>query len=133
MKKPLSKSELEIMDLLWRVDKPLTRTEIIDQTPNKTWNEKSIHLILNNMIEKGVIEVKGFERCKKIYGRTYGPTMTRAQFAAEKINEITPQMNIDERASFIINIFTDGDNISPETLDKLEKALRQKKKELEVK
>ena len=53
MKNPLSSNEFKIMQLLWKENRPLSRPEIIDLTPEKDWNPNSIHLILNNMIEKG--------------------------------------------------------------------------------
>lgn len=133
MRKPLSQSELEIMDLLWRVGRPLTRAEIIKLLPNKKWNEKSIHLILNNIIDKGVLEVKGFERCGKIYGRTYGPVMTRAEFIGEKINEIIPQISLEERIDCLICAFAGEKDISPEILKQLETGIRKKRKEFETK
>ena len=76
MKNPLSPNEFKIMQLLWKEDRPLSRPEIIEMIPDRDWNPNSIHLILNNMIEKGVIRVEGMTRCGRGYGRTYAATVS---------------------------------------------------------
>ena len=61
----LTKSENEIMELLWREGRPLSRSEIIDLTPDRTWKPASIHILLNSMLEKGAIQVAGFVQSTK--------------------------------------------------------------------
>ena len=56
----LTKSENEIMELMWKEGHPLSRSEIIDLTPERTWKPSSIHILLNSMLEKNAIEVAGF-------------------------------------------------------------------------
>ena len=69
----LTKSETEIMDLLWREDRPLSRSEIIDLTPERSWKPASIHILLNSMLDKGAIAVAGFVQSTKNYARTFSP------------------------------------------------------------
>ena len=45
----LTNNELEIMELLWTQGRPLSRTEIIELTPERSWSSKSIHIILNKL------------------------------------------------------------------------------------
>ena len=77
----LTKSEHEIMDLLWREARPLSRSEIIDLTPERSWKPASIHILLNSMLEKGAIGVAGFVQSTKNYARTFTPTLTADEYA----------------------------------------------------
>ena len=97
MKNPLSNNEFKIMQLLWKEGRSLSRPEIIELTPDKDWNPNSIHLILNNMIEKGVIRVDGMARCGRGYGRTYAAAMTNVEYAVMQLKEATPELSDDER------------------------------------
>ena len=83
MKNPLSPNEFKIMQLLWKQNRSLSRPEIIDLVPDREWNPNSIHLILNNMIEKGVIRVDGMTRCGRGYGRTYAATVSNLEYAVQ--------------------------------------------------
>lgn len=76
----LTKSESEIMELLWREKRPLSRSEIIELTPERTWKPASIHILLNSMLEKGAIEVAGFIQSTKNYARTFTPTVAPDEY-----------------------------------------------------
>ena len=123
MKNPLSSNEFKIMQLLWKQNRPLSRPEIIDMVPDRDWNPNSIHLILNNMIEKGVIRVEGMTRCGRGYGRTYAATMSNLEYALHILREATPDLNADERILGILPLMLEED-IAPETIGKLKTILK---------
>ena len=93
----LSSNEFCILQLLWTEGRALTRPEILEALPDKDWNPNSIHLILNNMIKKGVLQVNGVARCGRGYGRTYAPTMSQTEYAAAQAVNATPDMAVSER------------------------------------
>ena len=72
----LTKSENEIMNLMWKEGRPLSRSEIIELTPERSWKPASIHILLNSMLDKNAIEVAGFVQSTKNYARTFMPTLT---------------------------------------------------------
>ena len=122
MKNPLSPNEFKIMQLLWEEDRPLSRPEIIELTPERDWNPNSIHLILNNMIEKGVIQVEGMTRCGRGYGRTYAVTMTNMEYAKKLVEESTPGLTPDERLLGLLPLLLQ-DDIQPQTRTAVKKML----------
>ena len=124
MKNPLSQNEFKIMQLLWKMERPLSRPEIIEMVPERDWNPNSIHLILNNMIEKGVIRVEGMTRCGRGYGRTYAATMTNLEYGVAVLQEATPDLNADERVLGILPLLLE--EVSPETVTKLKALLKTK-------
>jgi BlaI family penicillinase repressor len=67
----LTKNELEIMDVLWEQQRPLSRGELLSLPKNKTWMDSSVHILLNSMLKKGAIREAGFVKCGKTCGRVY--------------------------------------------------------------
>lgn len=62
----LTKSEREIMDVLWEKREALTSSEIIKSSINKSWKDTSIHLLLRVLLKKNIIEVAGFKKLQEI-------------------------------------------------------------------
>lgn len=81
----LTKSENEIMELLWQENRPLSRSEIIDLTPDRTWKPASIHILLNSMLEKKAIKVDGFVQSTKNYARTFVPTVSANDYTIMQV------------------------------------------------
>ena len=81
----LTKSENEIMELMWTEGRPLSRSEIIELTPERTWKPASIHILLNSMLEKKAIEVAGFVQSTKNYARTFVPTITADEYSIMQV------------------------------------------------
>ena len=81
----LTKSELEIMDVFWGADNPLSRGDLLEQSDNKSWKDSSVHILLNGLLRKGAIVEAGFVKRSKTYGRTFAPAMTREGYFATTI------------------------------------------------
>ncbi len=81
----LTKSEMEIMDVLWGSDEPLSRSDLLSRSEEKTWKDSSVHILLNSLLEKGAITEAGLVRRRKTYGRTFAPAMTREEYFAMTI------------------------------------------------
>ena len=78
----LTKSEMEIMDVLWNEEKPLSRSDLLERDEEKSWKDSSVHILLNGLLQKGAIRESGFVRRSKTYGRTFVPTMSREEYFA---------------------------------------------------
>lgn len=55
----LTRSELEIMNVIWTAGRPLTRGEILEQSVDKSWKNNSVHILLNRLLAKGAIAEGG--------------------------------------------------------------------------
>lgn len=128
MANPLTENEFNILQLMWEEGRALSRPEIIEKTPEKDWNPNSIHLILNNMIEKGVLCVEGLTRCGRGYGRTYAPTMTQMEYAAAQAIAATPDMDTGDRLVGIFTALIEKEGIDTKAISSLEAMLKQQKK-----
>lgn len=81
----LTKSEMEIMDVLWASEQPLSRSDLLERPEEKTWKDSSVHILLNGLLQKGAIREAGVVKRSKTYGRTFSPTMTREEYYAATI------------------------------------------------
>lgn len=81
----LTKSEMEIMDVLWESEAPLSRADLLARSEEKTWKDSSVHILLNGLLQKEAIAEAGLVRRSKTYGRVFSPTMTREEYFASTI------------------------------------------------
>lgn len=81
----LTRSEMEIMDVLWDAAVPLSRADLLDRSEQKRWKDSSVHILLNGLLNKGAISEAGFVKRSKTYGRTFLPTLTREEYFAQLV------------------------------------------------
>ena len=81
----LTRSELEIMDVLWDADVPLSRADLLSRSQEKSWKDSSVHILLNGLLHKCAIREAGFVKRSKTFGRTFVPTLTREEYFATTI------------------------------------------------
>ena len=81
----LTRSEMEIMDVLWESGKPMSRADLLAHSEEKTWKDSSVHILLNGLLHKGAIQEAGLVKRIKTYGRVFLPTMTREEYFANTI------------------------------------------------
>ena len=81
----LTRSEMEIMDVMWESGVPLSRSDLLAHSEEKTWKDSSVHILLNGLLQKGAIQEAGLVKRSKTYGRVFTPTLTREQYFANTI------------------------------------------------
>ena len=78
----LTKSEMEIMDVMWEAGAPMSRSDLLAHSEEKTWKDSSVHILLNGLLQKQAIREAGFVKRTKTYGRTFLPTLSREEYYA---------------------------------------------------
>ena len=124
----LTKSEMEIMDVLWNSDKPLSRADLLAHSEEKTWKDSSVHILLNGLLQKQAIQEAGLVKRSKTYGRVFAPTMTREEYFAGTIF-------CHRHKPDIIGLFEAllrRDDITSEILDKISKMIEEKKRTVQL-
>lgn len=81
----LTRSEMQIMDVLWEDGGALSRSDFLERSQEKSWKDSSVHILLNGLLNKGAIQEAGIVKRGKTYGRTFLPTMTREEYFASTI------------------------------------------------
>lgn len=131
MKKPaitLTPNELEIMELMWRENRPLSRTDIIELSPDRSWKASSIHILLNKMLDKDAIKVDGFVRTGKNYGRTYSPALSNVDYLLMTIKGSSLYQNSRKEATIaVISSLINDKDITAQDIREIEAVIEAKK------
>lgn len=119
----LTKSELEIMDVLWASDGPVSRSDLLERQEEKSWKDSSVHILLNGLLQKGAICEAGFVKRSKTYGRTFLPAMTREAYFASTIfsHRHKPQI------AGLFSALLDRPEVTQDDLRYLEELIEKKK------
>lgn len=119
----LTRSEMEIMDVLWASDVPLSRADLLERSEEKTWKDSSVHILLNGLLKKGAIREAGFVKRSKTYGRTFSPALTREEYFATTIfcHRHKPEM------IGLFEALLKREDITAEQLDKIEQLVIARK------
>lgn len=120
----LTKSEMQIMDVLWEAEAPLSRSDLLERSEEKSWKDSSIHILLNGLLQKNAIREAGLVKRSKTYGRTFEPTLTREEYFAATIfsHRYKPQI------VGLLEALLRRPDISGEELAQIEKILIDRKK-----
>ena len=122
----LTKTEKDILEFLWDHGSPLTASEIVDLCPDRQWKASYIHLVLQSMLKKKVIQIEGFKPTSKNYARAFVPAMSRESFLVhEMVSEFSlNKEHIRNLMVYLIESATDLDTITS-MLDLCEKKKSQ--------
>ena len=123
----LTKSEMEIMDVFWESCVPLSRSDLLSSSDEKTWKDSSVHILLNGLLQKGVIHEAGLVRRSKTYGRVFAPSMTREEYFAESIYSHHHKPRIVELFSALLNRV----DVTRDDLNRIEELVHNKQTELQ--
>ena len=122
----LTKSEMEIMDVLWAEQVPLSRSDLLERSEEKSWKDSSVHILLNGLLQKGAIREAGFVRRSKTYGRTFVPTMSREEYFAATIFSYRHKPALEGLFAALLQ----RPEVSVDTLSALQTLLDQRRQEL---
>lgn len=61
MIKHMTNSEEQVMKLLWQSDQPLSCTQIIELSEDKTWKDSYVHSLIKSLMKKGIVKIETFE------------------------------------------------------------------------
>ena len=123
----LTNNELDVLKTLLAADQPLTSADIIANSVNKTWKDRSIHLLIKTLLEKGAIHEVGFTRTGKTFGRTFAATdigkNAHLDMAVDFVKDAGP--------TEIVAAMFDSQDVDMETLNRIEAIIKKRKQELE--
>ena len=119
----LTKSEMQIMDVLWDSEIPLSRSDLLERSEQKSWKDSSVHILLNGLLQKKAIREAGFVKRSKTYGRTFVPTLTREEYFATTIYS---HANKPDIVGLLAALLTRKD-ITTDQLAQMEELLRQRR------
>ncbi len=77
--------ELDVLNILWKSDAPLTSTDIVNGGPDLT--QSTVIAVLRKLLKAELIEVCGVTHSGKVLSRTYRPTEASRQMILQNFTD----------------------------------------------
>lgn len=121
-----TKSELEVLNVLWQSHRPLSRNEILTLSTNKTWKDSSIHILLNSLLKKGALQEAGFVKSGKTWGRLYAAIISCEEYFAT--NVFVPGGKV---IMPLISTMINSGSLTNDMVEKIFEMIEKRKRQLE--
>lgn len=109
----LSESEMEIMQVIWKTDAPITTVQLLDIFSHKGWKIQTMSTFLTRLVEKGVLHVE-----KHGKSNTYTPALSQQEYHALEARHVIDSMYHGDLLDFLA-AFYGGKGISKAELAEL--------------
>ncbi len=122
----LSDSELEVMEVLWEKDEPMSFGELLDYFnvhTEKNWKKQTLNTFLFRMQQKNLLRIIADGRYKQ-----YIPVMTREEYLMEESKAF---LNKNYQGSIVkmFAAFSGGDALGKDEIGELKRLLEEWEKE----
>ncbi|MBQ7218192.1 MAG: helix-turn-helix domain-containing protein, partial [Ruminococcus sp.] len=109
MMETMTKSERQVMELLWSSDRPLSCSDIVELSEDKTWKDSYVHSLIKSLMKKGIVEIASFELVSRSYARKFAPKISYHEYvllSGFTQNELT---DVKKMSAFIRTIMEHTD------------------------
>lgn len=113
------------MKLLWESERPLSCTEIVQNSSDKTWKDSYVHSIIKSLMKKEMVKIAGFELASRSYARTFTYTMTEDEYLLDFILSAGGAETMNKVIALYVERMENR-----EDLDTLAEIIRKKKRSL---
>ncbi len=106
----MTKSEEQVMKLLWQSERPLSCSEIVALSENRTWKDSYVHSLIKSLIKKGIVKIKSFELVSRSYARKFAPKLSYHEYVLLSSFSEEELQDVGEMGDFIGLILRYADN-----------------------
>lgn len=82
-----TKKEQEVLDVFWKMGKPLSAKEVTENNP--TLNKSTVAVLVRKLHEKGYLKVDSIQKVAKTYAQYYVPTLSKEEFLTKDFTKAT--------------------------------------------
>lgn len=100
----ISEAELDIIKVLWQIDKPMTAQEICDKLINKKWKYTTTSTLLSRLVEKGGV---GYEKNGKSY--LYYPIIKKEDYKQSQTKNLVSKLYDGSVKNLAVSLFQTGE------------------------
>lgn len=95
----LTNRDLDVLEVLWDNEKPLTASEIVAANP--ALNKNTVQPVLRKLLKNELVKVADIVYSGTVLSRSYVPAMTKQEFSLCRLSEEFRQLEKDiSKASF---------------------------------
>ena len=101
--------ELDVLNILWKTEKPMTSTDIVNEQRGLT--QSTVIAVLRKLLKDGLVEVSGVTHSGKVLSRTYRPTEESRDLILQNFqNDYRNFSNVIPKSSLCAAILEVDDN-----------------------
>lgn len=116
----LTSKEFEIMKIFWKLDKPLTASEVENFSEVKTWSLNSLYPLLNNLLKKGFLQVVGNVRSVKAPTRIFSYKISALDYSNMQLLSIFDTSNKKLDLNNLLSYFNNNYNKDEDIIKDIE-------------
>jgi len=118
----LSDTEMELMEVIWECDPPVTSTELLSifAQRGKEWKAQTISTFLSRLVDKGALEAKRYGRTNK-----YVPLISPKDYKLAETQHVLDGLYQGSVKNLIAALY-DGDKLSDEDVAELKQWFSEK-------
>lgn len=122
----LTKKELQMMNIFWESEEPLTTVDIFRQHKEENWAKNYIQNTVAKLAKKGFIKECGMVRSNTQYARQFVPEITRESYSAGLLTDL--KVSPYKFSEMMVHMVKENDQIDKkELIRNLEDTLHQLK------
>lgn len=123
--------ELDVLNLLWKNDEPMTAIDIVNAGSGLT--QSTVSAVLRKLLNAGLVDAVGVTHSGKVLSRTYRPTETSKDLILQSFTEnYSSFANVIPESSMCVAILKSNPDTkkAKEELKRLKKMLEAYEKEM---
>jgi predicted transcriptional regulator len=122
IEKPLTATELEMMNVLWRIGSASVHQVVEALLPQRQLAYTSVSTIVR------ILEQKGYVRSRKEgRGHLYEPTIQKEAYQVASLQHLVSNV-FDGTPTLLVQRLVDSEQIDPQQLDEIRRALKKKER-----
>lgn len=113
----ISDAEMEVMEIIWSSNNPITSNEIFEKFPEGKWKLTTILTLASRLIEKGVLMSEKIGR-----NHHYRPVISKSEYKRMRTKGFLKEFHQGSIKNFFAALYCEGE-ISDEDLNELKDLL----------
>lgn len=118
--KKLTDTELEVMQVIWKLNRSVTSSELLEIFSKKSWKGQTINTFLSKLVDKGLLSVtRGKWRVNH-----YSPCVTFKEYKKREAKSVLDTMYQGSMTTFLATLY--DDEVTEDELVELKQWLSEK-------
>lgn len=129
MKIKLSGRELDVMNVLWSVEKPLVASEICRENPSLSIN--TVQAVLKGLLKRNLIRIADIVYSGTVLTRSYETVLSASDYSVSQFKDSLAVINNDVSTVGLIAALLEQEDNEEEVINELEELLKERKHQLD--
>ena len=129
MKIKLSGRELDVMNVLWSVQKPMVASEICRANPSLSIN--TVQAVLKSLLKRNLIRIADIVYSGTVLTRSYETVLSASDYSISQFKDNLAVIDNDVSTIGLIAVLLEQEDNEEEVINELEELLKKRKQQLD--